>query len=155
MDGNAVRSPCRIEQRGLIVVGAVHPRRDWPDHHQVRSERRKQIVRVGFHAEPALVSRFGEDEGHTVMDLRDQVIRRHSYDGKGANPLVALRMTPVLPKSREGKGRAVLHGNGIGLLCTRSFERTPLKEAFNGNDAAALGVGARKAGRLATLSALH
>jgi hypothetical protein len=88
------------------------------------------------------------------MDLLDEVIRRHSDNSEGTNPFPALRITPVLPEPGDGKGPTVLHGNGIGLLCPHSFDGTPLKEAFNGNDAATLGVGAPKVGSLTTLSAL-
>jgi len=62
------------------------------------------------------------------MDLTDEIIRGHGEDGKSTNPLSASRMTPVLPKPRDGEWRAVLHGNGIGLLCPGSFDGTPLEE---------------------------
>ncbi len=78
------------------------------------------------------------------MDLRRRDICRNGDDGKGTNPFRALRMMPVLPKSGDGEGRAILHGNGIGLLCSGSFDGPPLKEAFNGNDAAPLRVGRAK-----------
>jgi hypothetical protein len=75
------------------------------------------------------------------VDLPDESIRGHGDNGKRANPLAALRMTPIFLKSSDAEGRAVLHGNGIGLLCSGSFNGSPLKEAFNGNDAAPLRVG--------------
>jgi hypothetical protein len=101
-------------------------RRDRPNHHEFRGKGCKQIVRVGFLAEPALVSRFGENERHAIMYLLDEVIRRHSDNSEGTNPFPALWMTPVLPKPSDGKGRTVLHGNGIGLLCSGSSDRSPL-----------------------------
>jgi hypothetical protein len=78
------------------------------------------------------------------MDLADQIVGRNGDDGKGSNPFPTMRMTPVLSKPGDSEGRAVLHGNGIGLLRPRSFDGPPLKEAFNGNDAAPLGVGRAK-----------
>ena len=85
-------------------------------------------------------SRFGEDERHAVVDLPDKVIRGHGDDGKGANPLTALRLTPVLPNSGNGERCPVLHGNGVRLLRSRSFDGPPLKEAFDWNDAAPFSV---------------
>ena len=78
------------------------------------------------------------------MDLADQSGGRTGDDGKGSNRFPTMRMTPVLSKPGDSEGRAILHGNGIGLLCSGSFDGSPLKEAFNGNDAAALGIGTPK-----------
>jgi hypothetical protein len=78
------------------------------------------------------------------MDLADQIVGRNGDDGKGSNPFPTMRMTPALSKPGDSEGRAILHGNGIGLLCSGSFDGSPLKEAFNGNDAAALGIGTAK-----------
>src|SRR5262245_39286502 len=75
------------------------------------------------------------------MDFPDQIVRRNSDDGEGANPLARSWMTPILPKPSDGERRAVLHGDGVGLFRPRSFDGTPFKEAFNRNDAAALGIG--------------
>ena len=76
------------------------------------------------------------------MDLADQIVGRNGDDGKGSNPFPTMRRRPVLSKPGDSEGRAVLHGNGVRLLC--SFGGSPLKEAFNGNDATALGVGRAK-----------
>ena len=75
------------------------------------------------------------------MDLADQIVGRNGDDGKGSNRFPTMRMTPVLSKPGDSEGRAILHGNGIGLLCSGSFDGSPLKEAFNGDDAAPLRVG--------------
>jgi hypothetical protein len=126
-----------IEEGGIVIVRTSHPRRDRPHHHEVRRERREQIVRVYFHAEPALISRFGEDERHTVMDLCDEVIRRHSDDGKCANPFPALRMMPVLPKPGDGEGRAAPRG-----LSPRAVNCKPWSDECMASSAARLTDGA-------------
>src|SRR5262245_45949490 len=75
------------------------------------------------------------------MDFPDQVVRGNGDDGKGAYPLATSWMTPILPKPGDGERRPVLHSNGIGLFRPRPFDGPPFKEALNGNDAAALGIG--------------
>ena len=51
------------------------------------------------------------------MDLADQIVGRNGDDGKCANPLPTLWVTPVLPKPSDGKGPTVLRPkSGSSLL---------------------------------------
>jgi hypothetical protein len=52
----------------------LHARRYRPHRHRLRRERHKQIMRVGFRSEPALVSRARQDKRHAVVELRDELV---------------------------------------------------------------------------------
>jgi hypothetical protein len=62
-------------------------------------------------------------------------------DGERANPLAGSRLLPVLPDACETERRAILHGDGIGLLRPLAPDGLPLEEAVHRHDAAALAVG--------------
>jgi hypothetical protein len=64
------------------------------------------------------------------MDLADQIVGRNGDDGKGSNPFPTMRMTPALSKPGDSEGRAILHGNGIGLLCSGSFDGSATQRSF-------------------------
>jgi len=48
-----------VEQRGLVVLRPIHPRRNWPHRHRLRRKRYEQIMWVGFPPQPPFVSGLG------------------------------------------------------------------------------------------------
>jgi len=55
-------------------------------------------MRVGFCSQPSFIGALEQDQRHAVVNLRDQVVRRHGDDREGANPFARVRMAPVLPQ---------------------------------------------------------
>src|SRR6516165_11569668 len=62
------------------------------------------------------------------MDVGNQFIRICRDDREGTYSLTCAGLFPVLPKTCNAERRAILHGNGIGLLGLLAFDRLPLEE---------------------------
>src|SRR5579862_8753359 len=113
----------------------VDPRRDRPHPHGLGRGRTYQVTRVGLVAQPAGVVAGCQYQRHPVVDFCDQLVGISSDHREGANPLARGWVLPVLPKPANAEW-AVFHGDGIGLLGFLPFDRLPLEEAVNRDDAA-------------------
>src|SRR5271166_1784245 len=60
---------------------------------------------------------------------------------KSPNPLAGSRLFPVLPNAGDPERRAILHGDGVGLLRPLSLDRLPLEKAIHRHNAAPVTVG--------------
>jgi len=72
------------------------------------------------------------------MDLGDELIGVGSDDRKRPNPLTRAWLLPILPNTGDPEWRAVLHGDGIGLLGPLSLDGLPLEEPVHRKDASSL-----------------
>jgi hypothetical protein len=59
------------------------------------------------------------------MDLRQEFVRRHGDDCKGALPFPARRLFPIFPNAGNSEGRAVPHCDRKRLLCLDPLDRRP------------------------------
>src|SRR6185312_13321113 len=75
------------------------------------------------------------------MDLSNKLVGVRRDDRESADPLTGARVLPVLPKSPEPERRAVLLGDGKGLLRLLTFDGLPLEEPVDRHDAAPAPVG--------------
>ena len=107
--------------------------RNRPHPHQVGGKWSHQVARIRLLAEPAGIISRRENDRHSVMDIGYQLISIGGDDRKRADPLARTRLLPVLPNAGDPEWRAVLHGDGIGLLCLLSldrFDELPIKYAL-------------------------
>jgi hypothetical protein len=142
--GTRSRAPCeqglghvrrhfdRFDNRRIIILGLVHPRRDRPDAHELGRERAHQVARVGLLAEPARITFARENDRHAVVNFGHERVGIGGDDRKGADPFARRRLLPVLPNPRNAERRAVLHGDRVGLLRLLRLDRLPLEEAVTG-----------------------
>ena len=117
----------------------VDPCRDRPHPHWLGWEWANQVTRIGLVAQPPGVVGRREYQRHTVVNLSDQFVRlrreltadvrTHSPE---AGPFRFSHRPPIPERA------AVLHGDGIGLLRLLAFNRLPLEELVNRQDAPAL-----------------
>ena len=72
------------------------------------------------------------------MDAGHQLIRIRGDDRERSDPFAGCRLFPVLPYAANAEWRAVLHGDGVGLLCPLALDRLPLEKPIHRHDTAAL-----------------
>lgn len=79
-----------------------------------------------------------QDDGHTIMDGGDQLVRLTGGDGECAHQFTGRPVGVLFPDSGHGEGLVRLHGDGIGLLfLARCVELMPFEIAVDGHQAAA------------------
>jgi len=75
-----------------------------------------QIARVRLLAKPAVIVPPGEDHGHAVVDVGNEVVCVGRDDRERADPLARGGMLPVLPDAGDAERTAVFRGDRVGLL---------------------------------------
>ena len=106
---------------------------------------------VTLAVEPAVEVARVQDDGHTVVDRRHQLVRLGGDDGEALEPVVdrlgrGLRLLPRIPQTREAHHLAVGEVEGEGLLVLR-VELLPLIEAGGEDNAASALEGFAKCAR--------
>jgi hypothetical protein len=138
----------RLDDRGIIVLGLVDPRRDRPHPHRSGREWMHQLARVGLLAEPAGIVARRENDRHAVMNVGHELVGVGGDDCERPNPFARRRLFPVLPNPGKPERRAVLHGDRVGLLRLLALDRLPFEEPVHRHDAAAHSVGTPERGQI-------
>src|SRR6266480_7632982 len=102
----------RIEYRGVIVLRLIDAGRDWPHPHWLGRERTHQITRISLFAEPARVIVPRENDRHSVMNVRHQLVGIRRDDCKSADPLARGRVLPIFPDTGNTERCPVFHAYG-------------------------------------------
>src|SRR5215204_952591 len=113
------------QQISVVVLRRVHARRNRPYGHWLGGEGLKEVWPVRIEGEPPAVVFRPEDRRHAVVNTPNEFVCCRRYDAEGSDPLAGGRILPVLPKASEAERRAVLHGDGVGLLYLRALDRHP------------------------------
>jgi hypothetical protein len=137
-----------LQQRQIIVFWGVNACGDGPHRHRLGWVSDEQFMRIGLGAQPAVVALGVKNRRYTVMDLSHQFVRWHRDNDKGALPLSSALIAPVLPKPSETEGRAILYGDGVGLLGAGPLDCPPLEEAIDGHNAPPLDISVAEYGKL-------
>jgi hypothetical protein len=98
LSASSCRELDRLDDRGIVILRLVDPRRDRPHPHRRRRERSHQLVRIGFIAQPTLIVARCNDQRHAAVDFSNQIIGVRGDDGEGASPFARDRVFPVVPQ---------------------------------------------------------
>ena len=111
-----------VQQLGMIVPDVAYVARDGPGLHVVSREGLQQVGwgRCIVAEKPLVIVALVEDDGHPGMDGRGQLVGRRGDDGEALQPLLGLFVVPCVPEAGEGKGAALVHGEGVGLFLPRA-----------------------------------
>ena len=112
-----------LEDRLIVILGLVDPRRDRPHPHQAGREWTHKVMRVRLLAKPPSIIISRENERHPVMNLVYELVGIGGDDRKSPNPFARSRLFPILPNSRKTERCAVLHRNSVGLLRPLTLDR--------------------------------
>src|ERR1051326_7542596 len=105
-----------MENRRVVIFGFVYSSAHRPRDQVIERIRTDQSAWVMGGVEPFVIGTGNEDHGQAVMQRSDNIVGPRRQDRVRADPLLGLRVLPVLPKPRECKGLPVAQGEGVRLL---------------------------------------
>src|SRR5215813_5310075 len=138
----------RLDNRGIVILGLVDPRRNRPHPHRSGREWAHEVARVGLLTQPTSIVTGRQNERHPVVNLGHELVGVGGDDGERPNPFARSRLFPVLPNPGKPERRAVLHGDRVGLLRLLALDRLPFEEPVHRHDAATHSIGIAERGQI-------